>query len=178
MQFVIQVVEANEKKNQKNSRGGLFNTVEVVYKKDGKVEAKSFPDWANKEIYQSLLTLAKGDVRTVTTEKDSNGYWKWLSLTEGSQQVGPETADNPSASSSGSIGASAGRSGYSGSKSSGSTYETSEERARRQVMIVRQSSASTAVALVDTGSITLNGDDKAGALIEVAKRIEAYVLGE
>jgi hypothetical protein len=55
-----------------------------------------------------------------------------------------------------------------------STYETPEERAQRQILIVRQSSLSSAVALLTTGAKTA---PSAQAVVDVAKEFEAYVFG-
>ena len=52
----------------------------------------------------------------------------------------------------------------------GSNYETKEERAARQVYIIRQSSLATAVDLLGQGAST-------DTVIETAKVFEAYVLG-
>lgn len=174
MQIQIEVVQADEVKGKKNSRGGVYSAVELVYKKDGKVEAKPFPDWANAEIYQTLVSLKKGDVRTVTMEKDTNGYWKWLALTEGdSAAVATEASSGseqpPRAANGGGVRPSTG-------KVIGSNYETSEERARRQVMIVRQSSISSAIAMLTARNLPAEVD--ANNVIDVAKRFEHFVLGE
>lgn len=55
-----------------------------------------------------------------------------------------------------------------------STYETPEERAARQVMIVRQSSISSAVAALKLDKAALNAFD----VLEMAKVFEAYVMGQ
>lgn len=179
MQFVIQVVEANEVKGKKNARGSLFNAVALVYRRDGQVKALSFPDWSNKEIYQTLLELKAGETRTVTAEK-VNEFWKWLSISAAGEQAATEASKNTSEQvSSGTAG---GQAGWGGSATAsgntgrtgkvvGSNYETSEERARRQVMIVRQSSISSAVAMLP--EVRLASD-----IIAAAEVFEAYVLGE
>jgi hypothetical protein len=53
-----------------------------------------------------------------------------------------------------------------------STYETPEERARKQILIVRQSSFTSAMTLLGTKAKT------AADVIPVAKEIEAYIYGE
>lgn len=54
-------------------------------------------------------------------------------------------------------------------------WETPEERAMRQVLIVRQSSLSSAVSCLTVGGKT---PPKAGDVINLAKEFEAYVFGK
>jgi hypothetical protein len=69
---------------------------------------------------------------------------------------------------------SASTSGVTPTTSPKSTYETPEERAKKQVYIVRQSSLSTAVDLLSVGSKS-RPDVK--EVIDVASQLEAYVFG-
>jgi hypothetical protein len=55
-----------------------------------------------------------------------------------------------------------------------SNYETADERAARQVMIVRQSSISNAVALLKTEKHTPTTEE----VLAVAKQFENFVLGK
>lgn len=166
MQFNIEVVERSDPKEAKNNRGGVYNKIDVIYKKDGKVEAKSLADFANKEIWDDLLALQKGDVKTVTVEKNANGYWEWKSVGEASaeEQKPTQAASNTDAAAKKGTG-----------KVLGSNYETPDERAKRQVMIVRQSSISNAIAFAELNKLTKSHIDD---VIANAKTFEAYVLGE
>lgn len=154
MQFQIEVIESNEVKNKKNARGGQFNAAEIAYKKDGKVEAKSFPDWANKEVYPSLLALKKGDIRVVTTEK-VNGYWQWLSLgdpgTDGVSTQTGETSNTTSQEHGGNTQA-AQSSARPVGRVIGNTYETPEEREIKQRAIIAQTSITSAISLFKQGA--------------------------
>ena len=58
-----------------------------------------------------------------------------------------------------------------GGKVIGSNYETAEERARRQVYIIRQSSLGTAVELLGSGASVAD-------VINTAKQFEAYVFSK
>lgn len=157
MQFNITVIQVTETKGKKNARGGVYNAVNVVYKRDGKVEAKDFPDWANKDIYETLQGLAKDGEYTVTTEK-VDGFWKWLNV----QPIGSNAdalvggVDNSReqrhqepvvATGSGSLagGTHSNQTKAGTGKVLGSNYETKEERAHRQKLIVAQSSLSAAI---------------------------------
>ena len=55
-----------------------------------------------------------------------------------------------------------------------STYETPEERAKKQLYIVRQSSINAAIALGAQGKVLPTVD----LILEVAKKFEAHVFGE
>jgi hypothetical protein len=163
MQFNIEVVEVTEEKNKKNSKGGVFNAANVVYRKDGKVEAKSFPDWANKNIYPSLLGLEKGKSYTVTTEK-VNGFWQWLAVGDGS-----EAPPAPSTSSESSYRAPA---PAATGKVLGSNYETPAERALKQKYIIAQSSISAAISCFPAGEASPE------AVLVVADKFYAYVFNK
>lgn len=54
-----------------------------------------------------------------------------------------------------------------------STFETPEERAKKQVYIVRQSSISNAISLLTTGAKV---PPATSAVIALAKELEAYVF--
>ena len=141
MQFNITVIQINEVLGKKNNRGGQYNQVEVVYKREGKVEAKAFPDFANKDIYDTLKGLEKDGNYTVTTEKVGD-FWKWLSV-EKTNNSGVAETDwkvDPVEDAKASVT----RSKPAG-KVLGSNYETKDERAQRQKLIVAQSSLSNAI---------------------------------
>jgi hypothetical protein len=55
-----------------------------------------------------------------------------------------------------------------------SNYETPEERAQRQVLIVRQSSLSSAVAMLTAGAKT---PPKVEDVLALASRLEGFVFG-
>jgi len=157
MQFNIQVIQINEVTGKKNNRGGVYDQVEVVYKREGKVEAKAFPEFANKEIYPILLGLSKDGEYTVTTEKVGE-FWKWLSVTA-SNSGASGTVETSSTSPT--VGSNDVSSGASAAKPTGrvigSNYETAEERklrrdfeAYKQKVIVAQSSINYAIEFAKT----------------------------
>lgn len=141
---------------------GKWKYAEVAFKgPDGKMASKRVVSFGATEGAFKYLTddtnpIAKGEIIEVKSEKNANGYWDWISC------------GRPSAAAvaSGTITQAVGKSVPK------SNYETSEERAARQVMIVRQSSLSNAVA-------HLNHVKKAyevAEVIQVARQFEAYVL--
>lgn len=143
MNYQIEVVQNSGVVQKKNKRGGITPTVEIVYKKDGKVEARPFPDFANKAIWEQLLNLKAGDVTTVTAEKNDGGYWQWTTIggasevESGTAQTATQTASDGSPVPP--------RSQATTGKVLGSNYETPVERALRQRLIVAQSCLAQAV---------------------------------
>lgn len=129
--------------------GTSYQQLEVVFKNidSGKVDGKkivSFGKFVN--VYNVLKDAQSGDSFTITTVKDGN-FWNWSEAVKGVAEAapGPEPTQ-----------ANTGGKGYAAPKSN---YETPEERAKRQVLIVRQSSLSAAVATLKLDKAALNPED-------------------
>lgn len=144
---------------------GSYQVCELAFKNktyDNKVEGKKIMSFAEKAAFESLKNAQMGQVFTIGRQKDDKGYWKWTEVTQGETQMAtPNTFTSPSTPT-------------AGKSSPKSTYETPEERAARQVMIVRQSSISSAVALAAANSKTKVSTEE---IISMAKDFESYVLG-
>jgi len=146
---------------------GSYQTADVAYKNNsfqGKVEGKKVMSFgATKNAFSALSTATPGQTYEVEIVKNDKGYNDWISLTPAVTGA-PSPAAAPSS----------GGGKPAASASPRSTYETPEERAQRQVLIVRQSSLSSAVASLAVGSKKeLNPED----VVQTAKRFEAYVFG-
>lgn len=162
----VQIVGAFTKANKP------YEKLDLAYKNltyQGKVEGKNLmPFGANAAAFKALRDAPAGSVFDITVQKNDQGYNDWLAATPVSgEAVGaPAPTNAPS-------------SVYSGNTSKTapartSTYETPEERAAKQVYIVRQSSLSTAVAALSVGSKSaLKADD----VIAFANQLADYVLG-
>lgn len=145
------VVKANSgieavKKGTRN-----YKTLSILYEKDGKEETKKLVDFNNKEAFAAAAALSPGQVARITIEKQGD-YWQWtavevLGATEAASKAAP-----------------AGR--------TSSTYETAEERAKKQVYIVRQSSISNAL----TYYTMVGGKVKPDAVLALAAEFEEYVF--
>ena len=127
-----------------------YKLAEVVYKVNDQIKTNRVASF-NKGSYAVVEIAKPGDMLEVTFEKNAKGFWEMTSAT----QAGKAPAGGTTAAATGS-----GRSG---------SWETPEERAARQIMIVRQSSLSTAAAVLKAA--------KPAEVIAVAKEFEAYVLG-
>lgn len=157
----ITIVDVAPAVAKTTSNGRMYQELEVTYKAaDGKVTAKKLMSFSNPGVFQKASTLLKGNVVDVTTVKNAKtGYWDWTAINEGGETVAqPERSASPSPT-----------------RVAGSNYETKEERAARQVMIVRQSSLSTAAAALTVGA---KSSPTATDLISYAKQLELYVLGQ
>lgn len=147
---------------------GSYQTADVAYKNNsfqGKVEGKKVMSFgATKDSFSTLALAQPGESYEVTIVKNDKGYNDWVSMAKA--EAG---AASPASASS------AGVAGKPAAASPRSTYETPEERAQRQVLIVRQSSISSAVALLTIGAKTA---PSAQAVVDIAKQFEDYVFGK
>lgn len=150
----------------KKPGGKPYQLVEVAYKNNsfgGAVQGKKITSYS--KAFQAVVDAAIGGTFEVATEKNGE-FVEWVSLSPigaAVAEVKQNTGQVGSAPTRPAI-AAAGR----------STYETPEERAKKQVFIVRQSSISSAIAALSVG-----GKAKLAAndVIEEAKKYEAYVFG-
>ena len=152
MSYKITVLKSEVTKNPKGN-----SIAEIAYKTDdGKAKGMKVLDYAQKDVFAVVKDAKPGDVLDADFEKNTKGFWvfKTVSNTGLKETVAvPATPNSPVTR---------------------GNWETSEERAARQVMIVRQSSISNAIA-----SLELNKQTKATTMdiIEIAQEFEDYVLG-
>ena len=112
---------------------GKLTRMEVEYIRDGKnAKAKLVGIGKVKETIQALQQFNSGDHVDVTMVKNGD-YWNWEGVSK--IEAGASEAKKTS-------------------YKKESTYETPEERAQRQVYIVRQSSIANAIALFGAQSVT------------------------
>lgn len=141
-------------KTKRDGKKGPYPVVELAYKNhEGKTKGMTifgFGDQA--EIAAVAEELKEGDVCDVEFEKNDKGFWQFRNLTKVEVKEG-QVVEKPV---------------------SRGNWETSEERAARQVMIVRQSSLSTAVALFDVNKTKASPQD----VVNVARLFEEYVFSK
>lgn len=152
----IEIIDVSSPVSKVSQKGKSYKEIEVTFKRDtGEIKGKKINQYS--KVYNILSKATKGQAYEITVVKDGE-FWNWeaASLTDG-------IVEAPASSSSRSS---------TPVKSTGN-WETSEERAARQVMIVRQSSLSSAVSL-----LAANGGKKNSAqdVIDVAQQFEAYVM--
>lgn len=154
-------VVATATADKKTKTGKDYIELEVTYKNltfQEKVESKKLNPFGNKQVYDTLKNSSAGDVFTIQRVKEGE-YWQWVGISEGGSAVPSTSAAKPS-------GATA---------TPKSTYETPEERAKKQVYIVRQSSIGAAI---ETLSVGAKAPPKKEDVVELAKYYEGYVFGK
>ena len=158
MQIQIQFISADVEDK------GKYKMAEVAYKDlvKGQVGSKKLMSFTNPLVYKTMVDAKKGEVYNVELVKNDKGYWDWTKV-ETANAVNTASGGSPEPAKS---------TAYTSPKS---TYETPEERAKKQVYIVRQSSLSTAVDYLNgTGAIKKSS---AQDVITCAKEFEGYVFG-
>ena len=146
---------------------GSYQTAELAFKNlsfQGKVEGRKIMSFgAAASTFKVLTASSAGDVFEIEVVKNDKGFNDWVSAI-------PSVAGaaSPAASTTSSAGS------KTAAPAARSSYETPEERALRQVLIVRQSNISSAVALLSVGGKSaLKVED----VLVVAKQLEQYVFG-
>lgn len=138
---------------------GSYQQLEVTFKNltFNKTESKKIMSFgANAGAFKVLADSQAGQVYEVTVVKNAQGYNDWTAVV-------PSNGEATSASA---------PANKSAAPAARSTYETPEERAQRQILIVRQSSLSAAVATLAVGAKSLKPED----VVAVAKIYENYVF--
>lgn len=155
--MLINIVDVGAPNTHAAKNGRSYQSIEVTYKDEqGQVKNKKIMSFSNPSVFNHLKGLNKGDQINLKTEKDANGYWQWTGI-GGEASVAQETKP------------------ATGGRVTGSNYETKEERAARQIYIIRQSSLSSAVALV---TATPTEPTTTENVISIAKKFESYVLAQ
>jgi len=153
--MLINIIDVGAPNTHAAKNGRSYQSIEVTYKDDqGQVKNKKLMSFSNPSVFNHIKDLTKGNQINLRTEKDAAGYWQWIGI-EGDKTVATETKTTPQA----------------GGRVTGSNYETKEERAARQVLIVRQSSLSSAVELLGPGK-------SVEEVLAVAKQFEDYVFAK
>jgi hypothetical protein len=103
----------------------------VTYTYNGEARSQTMMSFSNPTIFKQVQELAPGTEIDVDIGKNDAGYNEWKSIQVGGSNGSTSNASAQTAST---------------TRVSGSNYETREERASRQVLIVKQSSLAQAVA--------------------------------
>lgn len=147
-----------------NKSNKPYQIMEVAYKNNtfqGKVEGKKITSYTQ-PAYDTLAEANAGDTFEVVVEK-KNGFNEWVKLDKAAVAASqPAVTENAGA-----------KEKATGQPAIRSTYETSEERARRQVLIVRQSSLSSAISTLSVGSKNVSSSD----VIKLATEYSNWVFG-
>lgn len=139
----IQIVNVEITQRQGTAGKKGYEQAEVVYKQEynGKTDVKNkkIMSFVNPAVFATLKDAKTGEVYEVTQVKEGD-FWQWTAITKADASKPAQQASSaPKPSSNG---------GFN------RDFETKEERAQRQALIVRQSSLGHAVSLLTVGAKT------------------------
>lgn len=140
--------------------GGTYKGAEIVFKDaNGKVQTKNIHENGLKyapAVKNGLESLESGDNFTVEMEKKDD-FWTWISIKKGIEQEEKQKSTSQQSTT-----------------SKSTSWETAEERAARQKLIVRQSSLTNAVAFlaIQPGTMSITEVD----VIETATTFYNWVF--
>lgn len=162
MNKIISIISVEEKTVQKKTGRGTYKSLVVTYDSEGKPDRKELPDWATApEVYTQLLGSSPSDTFVVEMEKNDRNYWQWVGISR-YDGVPPQSSVSNSV-------------GNAPIKSpTKPTYETPEERAQKQVYIVRQSTLSLALETIKAQG----GKPTPEEVMACAKIYESHVFGD
>ena len=152
----------NVQSTTKPTAKGSYQQLDVAYKNldfQGKVEGRKIMSFTNKEVFATLSKATNGQVYEITRVKEGE-YWQWSAAVLQGDDGGTNMTQSVSNAS-------------KPSASPKSTYETPEERASRQRMIVRQSSISNAIETLKVDKKVVAVDD----VLQVAQVYFDWVMG-
>ena len=154
MQIQILSVSVSSKPTK---TGKSYQNAEVAYKnlESGKVESKNITQYS--AVFKSVAEAASGTTAEVEQEKNSGGFWEWTSFKRVAATAAPAAPTVAEAV-----------------KQVKSQYETPEERAKKQVYIIKQSSLAQAVALLSVGAKT---PPKTSEVLGLAQDLTDWVFG-
>lgn len=162
-QMIIKIidVEVNSAMTKTNKP---YEFLEVAYKNmsfQEKAETKKVMPFGSKEVLDVLKKATKGEVYTILREKDDAGYWQWIGISSGEVQM--ETTQQ----------AAAPAKAVAAGTPTKSTFETPDERAKKQVYIIRQSSLGHAIDTLKTDKKNPTPEE----VIPIAQLYVDWVLG-
>lgn len=150
----------------KKQAGGVYQGSRLSYRDEaGVLREQCFTAQTlkyNPVVKVALSNLAPGESFIMVKEKEGE-YWNVKSIVTGVAELQKTTGEV-------SKGTGVSSKGFSSPKS---TYETPEERAKKQVYIVRQSSLSAAINLLAANGGKKNSVEE---VIQTAKQFESYVF--
>ena len=156
--------EVQKKTSKPNKFGKLssFSQIEVNYLSNGRAGKRQIMSFNPNNVYDTLMAATEGQEFEITTKQDGE-YTNWDTATPVAASAKADTAESTTSTGKPAKGATAFK----------STYETPEERAKKQVYIVRQSSIAQAVAFI---AQTEGGEPSVADVLNVAKQFENYVF--
>jgi uncharacterized protein (DUF1501 family) len=142
-----------------------YSVANVVHTYNGESRTQKIMSFANPQVFERVQKLNPGDMVEVTITKNDAGYNQWSAINkvadDGEESAPAEKRPDPK----------------SGTVAKGS-WETAEERAARQVLIVKQSCLAQAInylsAVHQEGEPSWNVNN----VLEVAQEFTDWVFGK
>lgn len=160
----VQIVNVDIEVGKPGPKG--WSKAVVDYMVNGQSRKQNIMSFTNPQVYKDVTSgKFTGETVEVNITKNAKGYDEWAAISLAGTGATPPTA-----------GASTATSTAPTTRVTGSNYETPVERARRQVLIVRQSSLTAALKYVELGDSTEppTTDD----ILEVAQKFTDWVFDE
>lgn len=143
----------------KPGKKGSYQQLEVVYKNvtyQGKVESKKLMSFGAGKAAFDIISLSKeGDEFEVSVVKNDAGFNDWVAVVKASNPTTGESITHAAAKAK-------------------SSFEGPEERAQREIRIVRQSTLGYAVNLLSAGA---KAPPKVEDVFATAQKLQDYVFG-
>lgn len=130
-----------------------YGKATVNYTYNGEPRSQNIMSFANPNVFKQVQEL-QGQEVDVTITKNAQGYSEWSAINAGGD--GGTTSAAPTQT----------------TRVTGSNYETPEERARKQVYIIKQSSISNAIEIAKTDGIGLS----VPGVLDIAQQLTDWVL--
>lgn len=162
-----EIVYVSEPKEETGKGNNTYHKIEVIYKLDGDKTPRTqiIMSFVNPGVFKDIQDFDAGDPIWVERAKNAAGYWQWNKVSK--EPLESEGNDSPAPK------ASKGRE-EKGGKVVGSNYETPQERGRKQVFIVRQSSFDR--AMDSRGDLDPTKKTDLAKIFTLAENIEAWVF--
>jgi hypothetical protein len=162
MKFNINVIDV-AKGSAVSKANKPYQLVEVSYKNlnSGKVESNKVNQYS--DLYSKAAGMQTGEQYEITKEKIGE-FWNWTAIV----QLAPGTAVSAAPTPGQTANASA------SPVRSGGNWETPEERAKKQVYIIKQSSLAQAVATLSVGAKAVKKEE----VVDLAQYYTDFVFAE
>lgn len=139
MQIRLIDVEVEKVQKGKNS----YEVAEVLYDQGGQKRSFKVISFASPAVFKTISQATKGDEFDVEVTKNDAGFNQWVSCVPAGSEAGSSANESRASRPAGNSTTTPART---------STYETPEERANRQRLIVRQSSLTAALGILSPGT--------------------------
>ena len=155
MAFKIKIVEVNieEVRQGKNK----YDKAAVVYSFNGQNRTQNIMSFSNPAIFAKVRSMKAGEEYNVEVTKNDKGYNQWAAIDAVSTQTADPGMKTPA-------------------RTSVSTYETAQERAIKQLYIVRQSSISSALEYLK--NTQPSGEYGVSDVLDVAQSYVDFVFNQ